>query len=87
MPEEVSADKKVLDLSGEMPLVEGAETDEEILLSRDLISAFIKAVKAFRFYPPDNPTLKGLRDQLLRKFQSPPFLFHSKGLWMFSRCS
>ena len=69
MPEEVSADKKVLDLSGEMPLVEGAETDEEILLSRDLISAFIKAVKAFRFYPPDNRTLKGLRDQLLRKFQ------------------
>jgi HEAT repeat protein len=69
MPEDVSTDKKVLDLSGEMPLVEGAETDEEILLSRDLTGAFIKAIKAFRFYPPDNPTLKGLRDQLLRKFQ------------------
>jgi len=69
MPEEVSADKKALDLSGEMPSIEGAETDEEILLSRDLTGAFIKTVKAFRFYPPDNPTLKGLRDQLLRKFQ------------------
>jgi hypothetical protein len=69
MPEEVSADKRPLDLSAEMPLVEGAETDEEILLSRDLIGAFLKAVKAFRFYPPDNPTLKGLRDQLVRKFQ------------------
>jgi HEAT repeat protein len=69
MPEDVSADKKVLDLSGEMPLIEGTETDEEILLSRDLTGAFIKAIKAFRFYPPDNPTLKGLRDQLLRKFQ------------------
>jgi len=69
MPEEVSVDKKVLDLSAEIPSIEGTETDEEILLSRDLISAFIKAVKAFRFYPPDNPTLKGLRDQLLRKFQ------------------
>ena len=69
MPEDVSADKKILDLSGEMPLIEGVETDEEILLSRDLIGAFIKAVKAFRFHPPDNPTLKGLRDQLLRKFQ------------------
>jgi hypothetical protein len=69
MAEEVSADKKPLDLSGEMPLPEGAETDEEILLSRDLIGAFIKAVKAFRFYPPDNPTLKGLRDQLFKKFQ------------------
>ena len=34
-----------------------------------LTSAFVKAVKAFRFHPPDNPTLKGLKDQLLRKFQ------------------
>ncbi len=69
MPEEVSPDKKALDLSGEMPLVEGVETDEEILIARDLISAFIKAIKAFRFYPPDNPTLKGFREQLLKKFQ------------------
>jgi len=69
MPEEVSADKKPLDLSGEMPSIEGVETDEEILLSRDLTGAFVKTVKAFRFYPPDNPTLKGLRDQLLKKFQ------------------
>ena len=69
MPEEISGDKKALDLSGEMPLIEGVETDEELLLARDLTSAFIKAIKAFRFYPPDNPTLKGFRDQLLKKFQ------------------
>jgi HEAT repeat protein len=69
MPEEVSPDKKALDLSGEMPLVEGVETDEELLIARDLISAFVKAIKAFRFYPPDNPTLKGFREQLLKKFQ------------------
>jgi len=69
MPEEVSADKKFIDLSGEMPPIEETETDEEILLSRDLTSAFVKAIKAFRFHPPDNPTLKGLKDQLLRKFQ------------------
>src|SRR4030066_1779697 len=69
MVEEVSADKKAPDLSVEMPLVEGMETDEELLLARDLTSAFIKAIKAFRFYPPDNPTLKGFRDQLLKKFQ------------------
>jgi len=69
MPEEVSVDKKALDLSVEMPLIEGVETDEELLLARDLISAFIKAIKAFRFYPPDNPTLKGFRDQLLKKIQ------------------
>ncbi len=69
MAEEASADKKFLDLSGEMPLLEVAEGDEEILLSRDLTGAFVKAIKAFRFYPSDNPTLKGLRDQLFRKFQ------------------
>jgi HEAT repeat protein len=69
MAEEISSDKKVLDLSAEMPLVEGAETDEEMILARDLVSAFIKAVKAFRFYPADNPALKGFRDQVLKKFQ------------------
>ena len=69
MPEEISSDKKAPDLSVEMPLVEGVETDEELILARDLISAFIKAIKAFRFYPPDNPTLKGFREQVLKKFQ------------------
>ncbi len=69
MPEEISSDKKALDLSAEMPLAEGVETDEEMIIARDLISAFIKAIKAFRFYPPDNPTLKGFRDQVLKKFQ------------------
>ena len=69
MPEEISSDKKALDLSAEMPLAEGLETDEEMIIARDLISAFIKAIKAFRFYPPENPTLKGFRDQVLKKFQ------------------
>jgi HEAT repeat protein len=69
MPDEVPLDKKALDLTVEMPLPEGSESDEELLLARDLTSAFIKAIKAFRFYPPDNPTLKGFRDQLLKKFQ------------------
>ena len=69
MPEEVSGDKKALDLSVEMPLIEGVETDEELILARDLTSAFIKAIKAFRFYPPDNPTLKGFLDQVLNKFK------------------
>jgi HEAT repeat protein len=69
MPEEVSAEKKPLDLTPEMPSVEGIETDEELLLARDLTSAIIKAIKAFRFYPPDNPTLRAFRDTLFRKFQ------------------
>jgi hypothetical protein len=69
MAEEYSTEKKVLDLSVEMPVPEGVETDEELLLARDTISSFVKAVKAFRFYPPDNPTLKGFAEQVFKKFQ------------------
>ena len=69
MANETVAERKAPDLSDEMVAVEGVETDEELLLARDLTSALIKTVKAFRFYPPDNPTLKGFRDQLLKKFQ------------------
>jgi HEAT repeat protein len=69
MPEEISPDKKSLDLTDEMPLVEGTETDEELLLARDLTSFFLKTFKAIRFYPPDNPTIKGFRDQLFKRLQ------------------
>jgi HEAT repeat protein len=69
MADETVAERKGPDLSDEMLAVEGIEADEELLLARDLTSAVIKTVKAFRFYPPDNPTLKGFRDQLLKKFQ------------------
>lgn len=68
MPEE-SLEKKSLDIGSEIPIVEGIESDEELMLARDLTSSFIKAIKAFRFYPPDNPTLKGFREQLFKKFQ------------------
>jgi len=69
MVDEVTAEKKTLDLSSEMPAIEGVETDEELLLARDVTSAFVKAVKAARFYPADNPTVKGFRDQFLKKTQ------------------
>jgi hypothetical protein len=69
MPDEVTGEKRLVDLTPEMPPIEGVETDEELLLARDLTSSFIKAIKAFRFYPPDNPTLRGFRDNLLKKFQ------------------
>ncbi|MBM4306608.1 MAG: hypothetical protein FJ115_06605 [Deltaproteobacteria bacterium] len=69
MPEELSPDKKTIDLTEEMPLVEGMETDEEFLLARDLTGFFLKTFKSIRFYPPDNPTIKGFRDQLFKKLQ------------------
>src|SRR4030043_614219 len=69
MPEEVSIDKKSLEPGSEIPLIEGVESDEEFILARDLTSALVKAIKAFRFYPSDNPSLKGFRDQLVKRFQ------------------
>jgi len=78
MPGEVFGEKKPLDVASEMPSVEGIETDEELLLARDLTSSFIKAIKAFRFYPPDNPALKGFRDNLLKKFQ---FFLHKYNIF------
>ena len=70
MANDLSAEKKTLDLTTEeMPLIEGVETDEELLLARDLIGYFIKTIKAYRFYPPDNPAIKGFKDQLFKKFQ------------------
>ncbi len=69
MPEETAGEKKALDVSGEIPMLEDFEADEERLLGRDLMSALVKAIKAFRFYPSDNPTLKGFRDQFLKRLQ------------------
>ena len=69
MANETTADKKALDLTEGMTTVEGFEADEELLLARDLTGTLIKSVKAFRFYPADNPTLKGFRDQLVKRFQ------------------
>ena len=69
MADETLAEKKTPDLSEGMLAVEGIEVDEELIMARDLTGALVKAVKAFRFYPPDNPTLKGFREQLLKKFQ------------------
>lgn len=68
MPEDILGEKKALDLGAEMVLSEGVETDEELILARELTASIVKTVKAVRFYPPDNPTVKGFRDQLTKKF-------------------
>jgi len=80
MPEEDSGAEKALNVSEESEeilLTEEVETDEELLLAKDLTRFFIKAIKAFRFYPPDNPTLKGLREQLPKKFHFFLTKYHS----------
>ncbi len=80
MSEDISAGKKIAELIDEIPSIEGVETDEELLLARDLLSYFLKTFKAIRFYPSDNPTVKGFREQLFKKFQFflnkyPTFIF------------
>jgi HEAT repeat protein len=78
MPEKIPKADKPLEVIEEITLTEeAAETDEELLLARDLIRFFIKAIKAFRFYPADNPTLKGLRSQLPKQFQLFLDKYHS----------
>jgi HEAT repeat protein len=69
MPNDSSREKKFLDLGEEMPSIGWAESDEEILLARDLTKTFLKAIKAFRFYPPENPALKSFQELLPKKFQ------------------
>jgi len=51
-----------------MPLVEGVETDEEILLSRDLTGTSSRRSR-LSILSARQPTLKSLLDQLLKKFQ------------------
>jgi len=70
MGEDLEGEKKGLDVSGEIASFEGEQVDEIFLHARDLMNIFIKTIKAFRIYPPENPSLTGIRDLLFRKFQS-----------------
>ena len=69
MPDEVRTGEKELDVSGEVPALEGEEHDQALLQGKDLFSTFVKTIKAFRLYPPENPSLASFRDQIFRKFQ------------------
>ena len=77
VPAEMEEDKKATDLSGEVPPIEQEELDEALPRARDLMAIFIKTIKAFRLYPPENPSLNDFRDQLLRKFQIFLNKYHS----------
>lgn len=43
---------------------------EAIAQAKDLLNTFIKALKAYRLYPSENPTVQGLKNQVYQKFQS-----------------
>ena len=69
MAENLEEGKKGLDVSDEIASFEGEEVDEILLHARDLMNIFVKTIKAFRLYPPENPSLVGFRDLCFRKFQ------------------
>ena len=69
MAEDLEAGKKDLDAADEIASFEGEEVEEVFLHARDLMNIFVKTIKAFRLYPPENPSLVGFRDLLFRKFQ------------------
>ena len=70
MMEDLEGGKRDLDVSSEIASFEGEEIDQVFLHARDLMNIFVKTIKAFRIYPPENPSLTGFRDLLFRKFQS-----------------
>lgn len=69
MAEDLEREKKSLDVSDEIASFEGEEVEEVFLHARDLMNIFVKTIKAFRIFPPENPSLVGFRELLFRKFQ------------------
>jgi len=69
MAEEFDGGKKEPDLELDVSSIEGKDLDEAVDQAKDLINTFVKTIKAFRLYPPENPTLVGFIDQVYRKFQ------------------
>ncbi len=69
MAEEFVDGKKEPDLELDVSSIEGKDLDEAVDQAKDLINTFVKTIKAFRLYPPENPTLVGFIDQFYRKFQ------------------
>jgi HEAT repeat protein len=69
MAEEFVGGKEEPDLELDVSSIEGKDLDEAVDQAKDLINTFVKTIKAFRLYPPENPTLIGFIDQVYRKFQ------------------
>jgi HEAT repeat protein len=77
MPEVVEEKEKDIDLSEGLRSLEGGELDEAVVQATDVMNFFIKTIKAFRLYPPDNPRLEEFRSQLFGKLQLFLEKYHS----------
>lgn len=69
MPEDSGGREKESALELDISSIEGKDLEEAIVQARDVINSFIKTIKAFRLYPPENPSLVGFIDQAYQKFQ------------------
>lgn len=76
MSSEDKGEETVLDVSAEVPKVEG-ELDETVVQARDLMNTLVKTIKAHRLYPPENPTVAGFSNQLFSKFHNFLNKYHS----------
>jgi len=64
-----SENEKNLPVGSQTTGSEVRAVDEEPQQAKDLVNAFIKTIKAFRLYPADNPTLRGMQEQLFKRIQ------------------
>ena len=64
-----SDNEKNIPAESQIPESEVRGVDEELQQARDLVNTFMKTIKAFRLYPADNPTLKGMEEQFFKRIQ------------------
>lgn len=77
MPEVIEEEGKGIDLSEGVRSLEGEELDEAVFQAREVMNNFVKAIKASRLYPPENPRPQEFRVQLLHKLQLFLNKYHS----------
>jgi hypothetical protein len=77
MPGVIEEKEKGIELTEGVRSLEGEELDEVVLQARDLVNIFVKTVKAFRLYPPENPSLDEIRSQFFHKLKLFLIRYHS----------
>jgi len=77
MPEVLGEKQIGVDLSEGIRALEGEELDEVSFQARDVMSIFVKTIKAYRLYPLENPALDEVRSQFSHKLQGFLKKYHS----------
>ncbi len=77
MPGMIEEKEKGVELTEGVRSLEGEELDEAVLQARDVMNIFVKTIKAFRLYPPGNPSLDEFRSQFFHKLQLFLRKYHS----------